>query len=332
MAEPARKRDALRLRRADRRAQCRQVDAGQCAGRHQGLDRHAQGADHAHADARHRDRRRGADHLRRHAGHFRAAPPARPRDGGDRLGRRAGRRHRRLLVDAATGVDDEDDGDPRRLAEVRAAEGARAQQGRCRRQADAAGARAGAQRARGLRRDLHDLGAHRRRRRRPQALSRARTCRRGRGSIRRTRSPMRRCASSRPRSPARSFICGCTRNCRTSRRSRPKLEGAARTARCASSRRSMSSARASARSCSARAARRSRRSARRRARRSPMLIETAGAPVPVRQGARGLGRRPGRYREMGLEFPREDIKSHWRASAPDRASVTGSVRGLHVPE
>ena len=39
----------LRLRRADRRAQCRQVDAGQPAGRRQGLDRHAQGADDARA-------------------------------------------------------------------------------------------------------------------------------------------------------------------------------------------------------------------------------------------------------------------------------------------
>ena len=37
---PARGRDALRLRRADRRAQCRQIDAGQRAGRRQGLDRH----------------------------------------------------------------------------------------------------------------------------------------------------------------------------------------------------------------------------------------------------------------------------------------------------
>ena len=48
--------DAFRLRRADRRAQCRQVDAGQPAGRHQGVDRHPQGAD----DARHRPRHRHA--------------------------------------------------------------------------------------------------------------------------------------------------------------------------------------------------------------------------------------------------------------------------------
>ena len=50
---------ALRLRGADRRAEQRQVDAHQCAGRRQGLDRHPQGADHARARARHRaDRRR----------------------------------------------------------------------------------------------------------------------------------------------------------------------------------------------------------------------------------------------------------------------------------
>jgi len=28
------------------------------------------------------------------------------------------------------------------------------------------------------------------------------------------------------------------------------------------------------------------------------------APLPVREGALQLGRRPERYREMGLEFPR----------------------------
>ena len=48
--------DALRLRRPDRRAERRQVDAAQRARRHQGLDRLAQGADDAHARARHRDR------------------------------------------------------------------------------------------------------------------------------------------------------------------------------------------------------------------------------------------------------------------------------------
>ncbi len=46
--------DPLRLRRDHRRAQCRQVDAGQPAGRHQGLDRQPQGADDAVARPRHR--------------------------------------------------------------------------------------------------------------------------------------------------------------------------------------------------------------------------------------------------------------------------------------
>ena len=52
-----RTRPPVRVRRPDRRAQCRQVDAGQCAGRRQGRDRHPQGADHARARARHRHRR-----------------------------------------------------------------------------------------------------------------------------------------------------------------------------------------------------------------------------------------------------------------------------------
>ena len=58
MADGARRRHALRLCRADRRAQCRQVDAHQRAGRLESVDRLAQGADHAHAGARHRDRGR----------------------------------------------------------------------------------------------------------------------------------------------------------------------------------------------------------------------------------------------------------------------------------
>ena len=60
--------------------------------------------------------------------------------------------------------------------------------------------------ARRVRGDLHDLGAHRRRRRRPAGAGSRRMRRKGRGTIRRTRSPMRRCASSRPRSRARSSI------------------------------------------------------------------------------------------------------------------------------
>ena len=85
----------LRLHRADRRAQCRQVDADQCAGRHQGRDRLAQGADHARAPARDRDGGGGAARLRGHARHLRAQAPARPRHGHDRLGRRPRCRHRR---------------------------------------------------------------------------------------------------------------------------------------------------------------------------------------------------------------------------------------------
>ena len=59
--------DRMRLRRPDRRAERRQVDADQQARRRQGGDRLAQGADDARAGARRRDRGRGADHVRRHA-------------------------------------------------------------------------------------------------------------------------------------------------------------------------------------------------------------------------------------------------------------------------
>ncbi len=64
------RRDALRLCRADRRAECRQIDAAQPAGRPQAGDRHAQGADDPQPAARHRDRRAGAADLRRHARAF----------------------------------------------------------------------------------------------------------------------------------------------------------------------------------------------------------------------------------------------------------------------
>src|SRR5262252_8876975 len=47
------------------------------------------------------------------------------------------------------------------------------------------------------------------------------TCRKAPGIIPRTRSPTRRCASWRPRSRVKSSICGCTRSCHTSPRSRP---------------------------------------------------------------------------------------------------------------
>ena len=62
--------DPLRLRRADRRAQRRQVDADQRARRREGGDRHPQGADDALDRARRVDARRGPDRLRRHARAF----------------------------------------------------------------------------------------------------------------------------------------------------------------------------------------------------------------------------------------------------------------------
>ena len=89
------RRDALRLHRRHRRAQRRQVDARQRAGRRQGLDRQPQGADDAHAGARHRHRGHEPARVHRHARHLRAAPPARPGHGGRRLGRRRRCRSRR---------------------------------------------------------------------------------------------------------------------------------------------------------------------------------------------------------------------------------------------
>ena len=83
---------AVRLLRHHRRAQCRQIDAGEPARRLQGLDRQPQGADDARADPRHRHRGRRADRAGRHAGHLQAEAHARPRHGRERLGRSGRRR------------------------------------------------------------------------------------------------------------------------------------------------------------------------------------------------------------------------------------------------
>src|SRR5262249_12834940 len=87
--------DALRIYRADRSPQCRQVHADQRARRNQGRDRISQGADDARVAARHRDGRWRAACFHRYAGHFCAQAPARPGDGDECLGRRPRRRHRR---------------------------------------------------------------------------------------------------------------------------------------------------------------------------------------------------------------------------------------------
>jgi GTP-binding protein Era len=55
-----------------------------------------------------------------------------------------------------------------------------------------------------VRRDLHDLGTQRLGLQGPDGLPAQKRCRKGRGTIRKTRSPICRCASWRPRSPARS--------------------------------------------------------------------------------------------------------------------------------
>ena len=64
----------LRLHRHAGRAERRQVDPAQPAGRHQGLDRHRQGADHAPAHAGHHGQGRRPAGVRRYARHLRAAP------------------------------------------------------------------------------------------------------------------------------------------------------------------------------------------------------------------------------------------------------------------
>ena len=129
--------------------------------------------------------------------------------------------------------------------------------------------------------------------------------RQGRSIIPRTRCRWRRCAISPPKSPAKRSFSSCIRNCRISPPSRPTAGPTARTARSGSSRPSLSSGKASARSCWARAAPPSSRSARRRARRSP---RSPARPVhlflfvKVREN---WGDDPDRYREMGIEFPKE---------------------------
>ena len=156
-----------------------------------------------------------------------------------------------------------------------------------------------------VRRHLHALGAERRRCRRSAGYGWRRMCRPGPGSIRKTRSPTRRRARSRPRSRAKSCSCGCIRNCPTSRRSRPNSGKNCATARCASSRPSMWSARASVRSCSAKTDRRSSRSARNRARNCRRCSSTRCICSCSSRCAKGWGDDPERYREMGLEFPKE---------------------------
>ena len=136
-------RDALRVRRAHRRAQRRQIDAHQRARRRKGLDRHPQGADDALDRARRDDQGRGADRVRRHAWPVRAQAPPRPGDGRLRLERGGGRRRggaddRRPEGGGPSEPDRGDPGDPRRARRARQAEARRPQQDRPRRAAEAA--------------------------------------------------------------------------------------------------------------------------------------------------------------------------------------------------
>ena len=316
--------DPLRLRRADRRAQCRQVDADQCAGRHQGRDRLPQGADDARAAARHRDRGRRAAHLRRYARHLRAEAAARPRHGDDRLDGRARRRHRLPCWSMPQrGLDEEADAilAPARRRSAQPKILVLNKVDLVDKPALLALAQ-GRQRAGEIRRDLHDLGAHRRRRRRRQALARRA---RAAGTVALSRGPdhRRAAAPAGGRDHAREALSAPAPGAAVSVHGRDRaVEGAARTARSGSSRRSMSSARASARSCSARAAQTIKAIGADARREIAEMIEAAGAPVPVRQGARALGRRSGTLpRRWGWSFRRNE-----RCSGPTKASCSAARR------
>ena len=117
-----------------------------------------------------------------------------------------------------------------------------------------------------------------------------RMCRRGRGTIRRTRCRMRRCGIWPPRSPGKRSFCGCTRNCRTSPRSRPTAGRSCKDGVGPHRADDLCRARKPAQDRARQGRRRpSSRSAPRRARRSPQIDRAAGAPVSVRQGARRAG-------------------------------------------
>ena len=152
---------------------------------------------------------------------------------------------------------------------------------------------------------------------------------RARGTIPRTRSPTRRCASSPPRSPARSCSCGCTRNCPTSRRSRPRAgrsckDGSVRIEQTIY-RRAREPAQDRARQGRRRPSRRSapRRARNRRDRRAPVHLFLF---VKVREN---WADDPERYREMGLEFP-QGLSSRADGDAwngPTRASCSARRHG-----
>ena len=185
-----------RIRGPDRRAECRQVHAAEPDGRRQGFDRHPQGADDAGANPRRRDRGAGPDRLRGHAGPFPAAPQARPGDGRGRVERR---RRRRSGRPAGRGAPRDHAGcrsHPRRADGTHGRPPRRSgdQQDRPGRGAVASGADPGAERAVRLRADVPDLGRKGTWRRRLCGNGWRRSCRKGRGSIRRIRSPICRCA------------------------------------------------------------------------------------------------------------------------------------------
>ena len=147
-----------------------------------------------------------------------------------------------------------------------------------------------------------------------------RRCRRAPGTTRKTRSPTCRCGMLAAEITREQIFHRLHDELPYAITVETRRGRSCATAACASSRRSSSSAKASARSCSARAARPSSRSRWRRARRSPASLERTGASVPVRQGARELGRRSRALSRDGTRVPqgigRDEHRPRSRSDRP----------------
>ena len=230
-------RDPLRLRRADRRAQRRQVDAAQRARRREGLDRLAQGAD----DARDRARRSSSRARRRSSSSTRPAC-SRPSAGStarwspSAWGAAADADALALLIDArqeiaaagqgrrrdGRGLERGDADDPRR----RCSDNRRRKSSSSTRSISSTAPRCwrsprGSTRRCRSRETFMISAATGDGLDRLQARPRRDDAAGALALSRKTRSPTRRCARSPPRSPARSCSSACTTNCPIRRRSRP---------------------------------------------------------------------------------------------------------------
>ena len=229
----------MRIRGADRRAQRRQIDAAQPACRRQGDDRLAQGADDAHAGARHcasKARRRLFSSIRRAFSRRNAgstAPWSRPPGAGPATPTSVA-----LLVDAHKGVDEEVEAILAKLTQLRAPKMLVLNK------IDTVPA----EKLLALAADLNarcafaetfmisalkgfGVGEI-------QGIAGRASCRKGRGSIPRTRFPTRPCGRWPPKSRAKSCSSGCMTNCPINPPSKPNCGRICPMDRCGSSRRS----------------------------------------------------------------------------------------------